>query len=83
MLSAPTRKDVMITLIVHIITNIFAIALPIILEYHPAPGGLSRFWPILVVVATGMTLVGTTLERLVRTMPPQGISEETTVPPRR
>jgi hypothetical protein len=72
-LSPPSRKDVVIALVVHIITNILAIALPIILENHPAPHGLSRFWPILAVVAVGLVFVGSTLERLVRTMPKQGI----------
>jgi len=74
-LAAPLRKDVIVALVTHIVTNILAIALPIILEYHPAPRGLSRFWPILAVLVTGMVLVGSILERLVRTMPKQGFPQ--------
>jgi hypothetical protein len=71
----PSRKDVIVTLVVHTITIILAIALPFILEYHPAPQGLSRFWPILAVVPFGLVFVGSTLERLVKTMPKQGMTQ--------
>jgi drug/metabolite transporter (DMT)-like permease len=70
----PSRKDVIVTLVVHTITIILAIALPFILEYHPAPDGLSRFWPILAVVLFGLVFVGSTLERLVKTMPKHGMT---------